>query len=724
MRLTLRTLLAYIDDRLPPENAKELGQKIAHSPFSTELVERIREVKRRRRLAMPAKPVAMIDANLIAEYLDDQLTPELVARIEREVLASDAMLAEVASAHEILGMLRDPVTIEPQLRDRLYALDPTGATDVVRVLANENTDKSSSEPAATEWDPQPVRRESLRRVPIFILAGLVLVWMVTVVSDSVLFGPKTGPEVLTDNNVAEKILDPPEPENEADESAEVAQINDPAKPGSEVSTAGENVVVAADPNPEAKAEPMNTAPEASVSTPVVAVPAADVPPVIANAPVVKADPETVKVPASAVKTSPVHLMTNNKTFFVFDESLDRWMRLDQIPGGEIISRTRNSADCRLLFQKKWFAIAEPFSGHLSAGDGGWDALFAGNFLGRLPSDQTNGLEIYAGRLKLSPDATQPWDESNPPAFKLTTGSVTSTLVLQAQDTVVGIEVIPRANSTDQRRQSEPNIDLATSLLHLKGSDSVVKVTVVAGQIAIQLPGIESDATLSKGKGLSWIAAGSSDPSAVPAIPENITPNEGSLDSAAPTWLHSDTSSVPESEALDSQIKDALANSDDPALAVIPLLSDRNPQLGVRAVYVLTATHDVDRLLSALFESLDEAVHRSAIDGLSYLANGSDDGSRTIRNALETRIPMSEVDITLSLIRGFGDAEARDPDFCQQVIDLLNNERLATRTLAFYRIQQYSTDRLGYQPEAESSRRRDAVRRWQKFIDRNGGRMLQ
>ena len=42
----------------------------------------------------------------------------------------------------------------------------------------------------------------------------------------------------------------------------------------------------------------------------------------------------------------------------------------------------------------------------------------------------------------------------------------------------------------------------------------------------------------------------------------------------------------------------------------------------------------------------------------------------------------------------------------------NNERLATRTLAFYRIQKYSDDRLGYHPESESSRRRDAVKRWQ------------
>ena len=41
MRLTLRTLLAYLDDRLPPGNARELGQKISQSPFASDLVTRI-----------------------------------------------------------------------------------------------------------------------------------------------------------------------------------------------------------------------------------------------------------------------------------------------------------------------------------------------------------------------------------------------------------------------------------------------------------------------------------------------------------------------------------------------------------------------------------------------------------------------------------------------------------------------------------------------------------
>ena len=747
MRLTLRTLLAYLDDRLSPANAKELGQKIAKSPFTTELVERIREVKRRRRLAMPDKPVVMIDANLVAEYLDDQLTPELVARVEKELLASDAMLAEVASAHEILGLLNDPVTIELQLRDRLYGLDPTGKTDVVRALRSDNSAPPTSVTGdGGDWKPLPVPGESIRRVPIFIAVGLAIVWLATIVSDSVLFGPETLSQTVADVGLDASDQGQPEdtvatgevPAVVSDSDSTIPQNAAAANTGAEDSSGGKNALVAdVDPGEQLKLEvpvvttaPADAAPVVALPITVPVVAAADVPAaIVADLPAGRVEPGKANEPAKAAV--PVHVMSNNRTFFVFDESVDRWMRLDQIPGGEIVSTTRNTADCRSLFQQSWFAVAEPFSADLSAGDRGWIAMMSGTVLARLPSVGIEGLEIYSGRIKLSVDATQPWDEDSSPQFSLKTAGVISMLVLQSKDAVVGVEVVPVANSIQQLGQAESSDAdprSAAALLHLNGADFRVKVTMVTGQAAVRLSGIEQEIILTKGNGLSWLAPDSrapdsSNPASVSSSPENITPDDGTQIAAVPAWLHGDTKPVPEAEALNSQVRVALANGDDPALAVIPMLSNRNPQLGVRAVHILTATCDVDRLLSALFEPLDEAVHRAAIDGLSHIANGSAAGRSTIRTALETRLPMSEVDITVSLIKGFGNAEARDAAYCQTLIDLLNNDRLATRTLAFYRIQQYSNDRQGYQPEAESSRRRDAVRRWQKVLDRNGGKLL-
>ena len=741
MRLTLRTLLAYQDDRLSAANAKELGQKIAKSPFASELVERIREVKRRRRLAMPEKPAAMIDANLIAEYLDDQLTPDLVARLEKEVLASDTMLAEVASAHEILGLLSDPVTIEPPLRDRLYALDPTGTIDVVRALGGNNSANSKSPTGdGSEWKPLPVPGESTRRIPIFIVAGLLIIWLATVVSDSVLFRPESAPldvavAVLNadadgslENNVEPAKV--PVASND-DEAAAVSKNEMASKSGTNDGTGTETTTVA-DANPGEQPK-LNVPPVATTATgasqdvaaqdSVPTVGTTGIPVVVpteANVAAVSAEPEKITSPAKVIV--PFHVMASNKTLFVFDETVDQWMKLDQIPGGEIVSTSRNTADCQSMFQQRWFAVADPFSANLTAGERGWNARLMGTVLARLSPASVQGLEVFSGRIKLSVDAAQPWFDDNSPVFSLKTAGVTSLLVLRSKDAVIGIEVIPVANSLQQGKQSDV-APSAAELLHLDGADFRVRVTVVTGQAAVRLSGIEQEVLLTKGQGLSWLAPGTSDSATESSIPESVTPNDGSQIAAVPAWLHSDTRPVPEAEVLDARIKDALAKGDDPAQEMISLLSDRNPQLGVRAVYVLTATCDVDRLLSALFEPLDESVHRAAIDGLSQIANGSGAGRNAIRSALGTRLPMSEVERTVSLLAGFGDAEARDAVYCQSLVDLLNNDRLATRTLAFYRIQQYLNDRLGYQPEAESARRRDAVHRWQKFLDRNGGKLL-
>jgi len=123
MRLTLRTLLAWLDDTLAPGEVKDIGQQVAESPFAQELVERIHKVARRRRLTVPKESGEDgTDPNLVASYLDNMLEPEGVNEYEKICLTSDVHLAEVASVHQILSLIGQKAKVPDEARDRMYKL--------------------------------------------------------------------------------------------------------------------------------------------------------------------------------------------------------------------------------------------------------------------------------------------------------------------------------------------------------------------------------------------------------------------------------------------------------------------------------------------------------------------------------------------------------------------------------------------------------------------------
>lgn len=147
MRLTLRTLLAYLDDVLSPADTKMIGEKIQESPMAQLLVSRIREVMRRRRLKSPdvSGPEMGVDPNVVAQYLDNTLPANRYADVERVLLASDEMLAEAAACHQILTLtLANPTEVSQSSLDRLYALGPVESSSQLKT--GEATPSSTKRP--------------------------------------------------------------------------------------------------------------------------------------------------------------------------------------------------------------------------------------------------------------------------------------------------------------------------------------------------------------------------------------------------------------------------------------------------------------------------------------------------------------------------------------------------------------------------------------------------
>ncbi|MDH3716569.1 MAG: hypothetical protein OES79_00485 [Planctomycetota bacterium] len=153
MRLTLRTLLAYLDNILEPNDRSNLEEKIKESEFARSLMERIQRVSVQSDLGAP--PVAGRgvgrDASSVAEYLDNTMAPEQIQEFERICLESDIHLAEVTCCHNVLTIvLGQPAKVSAVLRERMYRLNE----GTVIGLPEELNDQPEDERELAEEPPE------------------------------------------------------------------------------------------------------------------------------------------------------------------------------------------------------------------------------------------------------------------------------------------------------------------------------------------------------------------------------------------------------------------------------------------------------------------------------------------------------------------------------------------------------------------------------------------
>lgn len=691
MRLTLRTLLAYLDDRLSPANARELGNKISKSPFARELADRIREVVRRRRLAAPDRRQKLIDPNLVAEYLDDQLTPELVALIEKEILASDFALAEVAATHQVLGLLKDPVHLDDRLKERLHAMDPHPAGE-----PGADAPKNSDNTAQEGWSPLVAQPTAVRRSPVVVLTVLLLGWLALTVTDPDVFTRSGSPdETVAQVDQDMPVINEPRPKEreaandvDSEQAADVDVAGPPAAATDPQVTTTDGVPASPEPGDDGSGgdsttvatSPDNTDP--NPANPAVAAPNGESP-----KPVESAEPDAPVVQHSFRVDDKLKVLLSR------DRDSGKWY----FPGIQTLTETAWNE----VLSRELIAVSEPFRIQLTPVNTGWTIQLRGSIVARVLRDGTAGLSVLEGRAMMMTDPTSTLPADQPVEVSMEAGGVPVGITLASQQTIVGIDVEAMATPTP------------VAGLFAEGNPTKVSLYVAEGAIRVRLPDQESSTAAGRGRTVSWTTDGEK------LI--GIAVSDATQIGVIPDWVYSPDPTPAETE-LALTVARGLHGKETVAGAASELSSNRNPQIGAYAVSVLSTTRNIEKLVSVLLAS-EETVRHQAIDGLRRILNQSGDAEAVVAESLATRLPSNYVENALALLRGVTRIAAEDREVSRWLISMLASDHATVRDLAIHNLERLTSERYRFFADGELSQRRDAIDRWERHLKRNDGTVM-
>jgi hypothetical protein len=721
MRLTLRTLLAYLDDILEPAQAREMGQRIEESSFAGSLVNRIREVLRRGRLTAPAVsgPGAGLDTNTVAEYLDNTLSPEVVVDVEKICLDSDVHLAEVAACHQILTLVMgEPVEITPQMRERMYVLGPGArkvagagsgklAADVAGIGASKASeygrpgDHNGKLETTVEIPdylrPQPLWRRAF--IPTTIVAAAV-VWFWLASNQK--FGSSERNATKTDSkpvalskvpgkSVAAESKSPEVAATTAQSPQAAANANE-AGANSKVPPApmpiGEPAVAATKPDAAAtRTQPNEVAAATNPAQPAVTKPAE------AAAKPAAAKPAIVSTPASILK---------------YHSAEGILMMLEPNDGQWRVIPRRS-----LIHPGEPIAVPEPFDAVFLTLDDKVQVSVLGNSIVRslgVTAASESGLDLKRCRLLLkrtpgaiSASEDDPDANPQPIAIGLKVRGELWQIVLHSSDAVFGVEAQP-----GEPIQFEQSVVPAVSNLTFYAAAGEIRLTngiesqVLIGPATLPIP-------------LNRPAVG--EPQAGAAPNENAQPLAAitNPDTPLPKWLAGGTMSAAVKQYA-RQFEREFDESNPVRLSIGGTKGDKNPELSRLAVECLALITDYSALVESLQPSSQhEESRKAAITGLRIWLPTAAENRVLLKRELLKHFKPEDADVIYELLWGYSEADARGRRVSGKLVDWLAHDEIAVRELAIYHLQRLTNRRFDFRANASASQRLASQKRWIEFM---------
>ncbi len=705
MRLTLRTLLAYLDDVLEPAQTKEIGQKIQDSPVAAALVSRVREVIRRRRLGAPDVQAGRdgIDPNIVAQYLDNTLREDRVSDIERVCLESDIHLAEVAACHQILTLvLGEPLDVPQTRLDRFYALGPVPAEAQLGGIAEpvrKPVEPFRQPTPALAFDDGPDDG-----IPDYLKAAP---WPQR-------FAPAAGIAVLVISAVLALALDPnlirtlsgtrsakdPQTASLDDSQSAAAPVRPtspkPANQIAAVTQEGPNVIAPSAGEPKMSALPADIDPPPPADTPDKPTPAdaAAVAGTSPNQPEPRPMTPTVGEPVAAVVPPAAPLPTEPlpaeptrirvpMQYTSTDGILIRYQRSD----GHWHVQPRRAE----LHPEEVLGCLEPFEAVFDLDGGQLIATLLGDCVVQiLPATATQRIRIQLlrGRLILGRGPMSP--PQVPVQAEIITDSQSWTLELAAGKTRCALE----RQLIDPAGLPFPPAPEWSRLALFVAEGAVI----ATGPTAPQQP-------IPAGQ-MAWLSRPAADPNVAAAV--------------NPEWLDPQTRN---SSAILRRYAMLFEREFDPAAAVdltIPALtSDPRPKIAELATRCLGTTETYAELVRSLVRAEHAEARAAAAQGLRAWLVQDLGRVELLKQELSEHYPAEESTAVARLLIGFSANEARDRLTSLMIVEWLRSNFVEVRELAIEQLIRLTGRRYDYRPLGSPSQREPGIVRWLGHIDREG-----